>query len=798
MMKSDGVVLTVEDARRHAARLPDAEAALLEEIISARTTTTGIDRGGVAAAVPWLLDSVEVSGHVGVGSEPVRLSFGGGTGIVVVTARNGTGKTSIADALRHVLSGGQTYSNKLASDNLDCPDRNICVNLRAGSKMVRVRCRDDQPFTWSNEAGVEIDPPAGWAADYLRYVPILLYPEVSSTIEDPTKLHNFLKGGLDLGVPTTIQAELKSIRTAGSGAKREITEYYEAAKIAAQKADVNDAVALLTKSGATPSATERAAIRIAMIESPEAAPSHPPTLPEINAANLDVDHIVESIRAYQTAAHGVVSGADETQKALQQFVQHGGDYLESARREDVCPVCGTAGVGWQRHAQQQAEKLATILRTARSAESSLKERLAAIASTLPEVPPSAGAALMALSSDATQMIEKWQETRVTAMRLETNTVNAETVRELVAEIVLLSGQRDDLVRRLGREYDANFEARARLRAAVDHWLDRVALHDRIVTKSAVADRLDKTIDGWIKSTRDAVFEPIGKQVSAMWAELNPDSALTLTGVKLGGGAKRAGKVDFGIRAGSTSPPPATATQILSTGQRNALSLATYLPRATQTSSPFGFLVLDDPIQAFDSWRVRYLARQLVGLSHRYQIVVFTHDERLWQELRGLGHYARHLQLDRDPDSPSHVRVSDANSPGREYLMNLRRQLERHDQEPIAAEASITALALALCRTAVDAEAAIQLEIMGRRAGHTAEIIAQDRERAHTTRDQIRLLNTYIGAVNAPVIDVMPYDDTIRALNMAAHGRAPVVATAVDRSRWLLDTEALVHLIGGVS
>ncbi|MGH3714513.1 MAG: hypothetical protein ACRDT4_13785 [Micromonosporaceae bacterium] len=797
-MTGDGVVLTVEDAERHAARLPHAEAALLGEIISAQAATPRVDLGGATAAVPWLLDSIEVSGHVGVGSEPVRLSFGGGPGIVIVTARNGTGKTSIADALRHVLSGGQARPYKLAPDNLDCPDRNIRVELSTGPRTAQVRCRNDQPFTWSNEEGVKMDPPAGWVADYLRYLPILLYPEVSATIEDPAKLHTFLKGGLDLDVLTAIQDEVKSIRTSGSGAKGEITDSYETAKIAAEKADLNNALTLLTKSGATPSPTNRAAIEAAIAESPEIAAYEPPALPEINVADLDVDLMVDSIHAYRKAVRSVVSGADETQKSLQQLVEHGGDHLEAARRDDICPACGTQGVGWQRHAQQQAEKLATILRAARSAESSLREHLAVISSALPEVPPSAEKALTALGSDATQVIEQWQETRGAVIGIEATTVSPDTVRKLAADIVLLRRQRGELVRRLNQEYNANLGARAQLRAAVEHWLNKVTLHHETVTRAAVADRLDKAIDRWIKSTRDAVFEPIGQKVSAMWAALNPDSGLTLTGVKLGGGTKQAGKVNFGIRAGSTLPPPATATHVLSTGQRNALSLATYLPRATQASSPFGFLVLDDPIQAFDSWRVRYLARQLVELSERYQILVLTHDERLWQELRGLGYYARHLQLDRDPDSPSHVRVSDASSPGMEYLADLRRQLQEHDREPIAAEESITALALALCRTAVDAEAAIQLEIMGRRAGHTAEIIARDRDSAHTTRGQIDLLNTYAGAVGAPMIDVAPYDDTIRALNMAAYGRAPVGATAGDRSRWLLETETLIHLIAGIS
>jgi hypothetical protein len=66
--------------------------------------------------------------------------------------------------------------------------------------------------------------------------------------------------------------------------------------------------------------------------------------------------------------------------------------------------------------------------------------------------------------------------------------------------------------------------------------------------------------------------------------------------------------------------------MLSAGQRNAFLLAPLL--ATIESGPFGFLVLDDPVHAFDDIRVDRLAAVLAEISLRRRVLVFTHDERL--------------------------------------------------------------------------------------------------------------------------------------------------------------------------
>lgn len=69
-----------------------------------------------------------------------------------------------------------------------------------------------------------------------------------------------------------------------------------------------------------------------------------------------------------------------------------------------------------------------------------------------------------------------------------------------------------------------------------------------------------------------------------------------------------------------------ALSMLSAGQRNALLLAPLL--AVSRGGPFGFLVVDDPVHAFDQIRVDRLASILEELARDRRVLVLTHDERL--------------------------------------------------------------------------------------------------------------------------------------------------------------------------
>jgi uncharacterized protein (UPF0212 family) len=793
------VVLTWPDAVAAADTLDTASAGLLRELAARHTSG---DTASTVSAVDgrrWFLERIEVRGHVGAGSAPVQLELPAAHGIVIVTARNGTGKTTIADAVRHVLSDGSPRKYVLAPDNLHCPDREISVAVRSGDRSVTVACGHDGSVQWLENGAPPRPVPAEWLAAYERHLPVLLYPEVAPLINDPSGLHGFLKGALQLNVLQVLQDELAAIRSEGRELRKRLDKAHGIAIRAAHSAGTESLATDLERCGATPTADSRHRLRTTIASWPETTPSRPPALPEI-VSEVDRQEILTALQAFEAARAAVVPGAEAVRTALQTLADPTLAYLETARESRTCPVCGATEVAWRQTADEQARKLEAVLRDFNAA----RERLAHLLGKLRmAVPALATPTLQRLAGrdDAATLVALWNGVCAELARLQPDRTTAAAVNDAVARVEELRLLRDGLTERLVAAHEEALGARSQLRRVVSDWLDEMERAEPVLDRAAAAVDLDNAVTKWIKSTRDIVFEPIGDRISALWNALNNDSDLTLTHVKISGGTKQAGKVDVGLQLGDGPVPPGgSATHVMSTGQRNALSLATYLPRATQPTSPFRFIVMDDPIHAFDGYRVRYLARQLISVASTHQVVVLTHDDRLWHELRASGHVARHINLERAADGRSLIRVRDITSPGAAHLTDLEAALRDHDKigAKVATDAAITALALALCRQALDAEICTQVEILGRRTGHTDEQIAAGISATKGTHDQIRLLNRYATQAGLPPIDLTPAQARIvRVLNNGAHGRAPDQASRDDRHAWLTHTRALVAAVGAL-
>ena len=67
---------------------------------------------------------------------------------------------------------------------------------------------------------------------------------------------------------------------------------------------------------------------------------------------------------------------------------------------------------------------------------------------------------------------------------------------------------------------------------------------------------------------------------------------------------------------------------LSQGELHSLALSIFLPTLMNPESPFGFAVIDDPVQAMDEHAVYGLAEVLLDAAKDLQVIVFTHDKRL--------------------------------------------------------------------------------------------------------------------------------------------------------------------------
>ena len=142
------------------------------------------------------------------------------------------------------------------------------------------------------------------------------------------------------------------------------------------------------------------------------------------------------------------------------------------------------------------------------------------------------------------------------------------------------------------------------------------------------------------------FRPIEERARRYWGWMGQGSSITLDGLAVTEQAASR-RLDLVTNIDDHGSVP---LGIMSQGELNALSLSLFLARALLPESPFGFLVIDDPVQAMDPTKVEGLARVLAEAAQERQVIVFTHDERLPAAVRRLRIEHRLLAVTRRQNS----------------------------------------------------------------------------------------------------------------------------------------------------
>ena len=163
----------------------------------------------------------------------------------------------------------------------------------------------------------------------------------------------------------------------------------------------------------------------------------------------------------------------------------------------------------------------------------------------------------------------------------------------------------------------------------------------------------RSAENWLKrceaAVRDERFDSVKAQVTDVWETLAVGSNVTLEDVRLG-----TKKVVMDVTVDGDS---SVALGVMSQGELHALALSLFILRVKFDASPFGFAILDDPVQAMDPVRVDGLARVLHSLAKTRQVVVFTHDDRLPTAVRRLQIPATILSVTRRPKSHVELKTS---------------------------------------------------------------------------------------------------------------------------------------------
>ncbi|WP_427167339.1 AAA family ATPase [Streptomyces sp. C1-1] len=685
------------DRLHHSGLAPEVKE-LLRELVPDEPTKSSGGRAG-----PVQLRSITAAGWRGIGPR-TTLELPPGPGLVVVAGPNGSGKSSFAEAAETALTGHNSrWDGRRATDwqkgwrNLHSPDvtPEVCVELAVGERGEAVTVRRTWHGVKVDDARTRVEGADGSerkleevvdaeALDLAR--PFLPYSELGSMINGTLGgLHDafFKLLGLEL------LAELDGrVKDAVSECKQTVDRADAlTAQLLGELGALDDPrarEAVQALSGAKPDLGRVRALLESRAPAAEAelvrlrrhATLAGPDLAEVGGA---VARLREASAGAEDARYGSAEEARRTARLLETAIEH-----QRRSRTTDCPVCGAENRldrAWAEQTRAEVERLQAAATEAEAARHAVAVSVRAAHDLVEPVP-------VWLRGEASPLASVWQEWA--------RCRDITHPRELAECVEHAAAALDDACRqvregavRLLAEHDGAWQPFA---VRLAEWLGAAEAKEAALDRGRHARKARTWLRPIIDELRDERLRPFARRSQEVWQRLCEHSSVSLGSVTLAGTPGR-GKVVLDVSVDDMSAP---AYSVMSQGELHSLALSLFLPRATHADSPFGFLVIDDPVQSMDPEKVEGLARVLDACARDRQVIVFTHDTRLQQAVAHLGIKATVLRVSRQTDSV--VRVETLTDPVEQALAEARAiSLDSSLPQDVADH-----VLPAMCRVAVEA------------------------------------------------------------------------------------------------
>ncbi|WP_374058054.1 AAA family ATPase [Marinitenerispora sediminis] len=600
------------------------------------------------------LGRVEVQGFRGIGRASV-LEFPPGPGLTVIVGRNGSGKSSFAEAIEAALTGrnlrwdGMPTAWRDGWRNLHFDDRTeITVELQMAGDSQWTRVTRTWAGASVRSAHGEVVFPTGetgplgelgWGDELLRFRPFLSYDELGRTVTGrAAELYDTLT--TLLGLTELAETERRLAKACDrldkqqSRPARDLGYLVEQLRgstdpraaralelLTAPSIDLDRVAAVAADDGPSDPARQVVLRRLRRLAVPERA-LMADVVSELRGAAME---LAMAAGTKGDRARGVVQ---LLRQAMEHHQRHPGDA--------DCPTCGAADAldaDWVARARAEIARLepaaagaAAAYERAEQARDQARFLMAPPPSWLPADSDLGQVwAQWAAGAELTDLGELAEHIESTGRRLRSSAVAA----------------RKAATERLADPTDGWAELAEQLAAWVDD--ARAALRARETLRPA--EQALHWFTACARELRAERLRPLASHAERVWQRLRQERHIDLEALRLvGRGAQRRVAVDVSVDGtGSAGHAPG----LLSQGEFQALALSICLPRTMVPGNPFGFLVLDDPVQAMDTETVEGLAAVLAEVGRHRQLVVFTHDTRLPDSLHRLGLPATIRMIHRD-------------------------------------------------------------------------------------------------------------------------------------------------------
>jgi len=656
------------------------------------------------------VQSIKVRGFRGVGPE-AKLDLTPGPGLTLVIGRNGSGKSSFAEALELLLTGDNKRwsdrKNKLWKDgwrNLhDGATTEIAAELLISEIPGETRVRrswsaEDALTAGASEVlrpGAKAEPltSLGWTLPINSYRPFLSYNELGSMLEEgPSKLHDALGSILGLDDLGTVAGDLADARKARSSQHKLTLEAH--ARLVTELQTVDDERATRCVEALKPRKWDLDTVESLVTGEPSSGPGESEIaklreLVRVRAPSLEQVSTAAAALVEACAARDELAGTDADRAQRLSTLLERAVAWHTHEGDGDCPVCGAAGkldAAWH----EQASTELTRLRDEAAQVKAAHERQVTCDNTVrtllrPPPPPLNGETVAGI--DTAPAHEAW-----TAWNRLAN-LNG---RELAAAVETAAVTLDETVSALQAAAEADLDQREETWRPVARRLTAWLAGARRVQDEADLVKQLKKAEDWLRATETTIrnerFQPIKDEVKAHWSQLRSQSSVELEDITFTGKTtNRALQLDVTVDG-----KRGAALGVMSQGELHSLALSLFLPRATLAMSPFRFIFIDDPVQAMDPARVDGLARVLERVAKDRQVVVFTHDDRLPASVRRLGIEATHIEVQRRAGSA--VEVRPVGGPIEGHIADARTLAKTSDLPRAVAERVIPGL----CRQAIEA------------------------------------------------------------------------------------------------